>query len=58
MYIMQLLWQPEIYDRVDQASLLRQEQMLKAQSLQSTSLDGGARYFSLMSVYCLAHLSN
>jgi len=38
--------QPEIYDRIDQAALLRQEQLLKAQSLQSASLDGGTRYFS------------
>ncbi|XP_058182729.1 protein SHORT ROOT IN SALT MEDIUM 1 isoform X1 [Rhododendron vialii] len=33
----------DIYDRMDQALLLRQEQMLKAQSLQSASLDGGSR---------------
>ncbi|KAI3983150.1 hypothetical protein MKX01_030872 [Papaver californicum] len=38
------LQQPEIYDRIDQASLLRQQQLLKSQSLQSASpLDGGAR---------------
>ena len=36
--------QNEMYDRIDQA-LLRQEQLLKAQSLQSASLDGSARYF-------------
>ncbi|CAJ1932020.1 unnamed protein product [Sphenostylis stenocarpa] len=35
--------QSEIYDRIDQAALLRQEQLLKAQSLQAASLDGGAR---------------
>ncbi|MCH96256.1 cell division cycle and apoptosis regulator protein 1, partial [Trifolium medium] len=33
--------QSEIYDRIDQASLLRQEQLLKSQSLQAASLDGG-----------------
>ncbi|KAI8538398.1 hypothetical protein RHMOL_Rhmol09G0099900 [Rhododendron molle] len=33
----------DIYDRMDQALLLRQEQMLKAQSLQSASLDGASR---------------
>ncbi|KAF4394795.1 hypothetical protein F8388_015701 [Cannabis sativa] len=35
--------QSEIYDRIDQAVLLRQEQLLKSQSLQSASLDGNAR---------------
>ncbi|KAK7407389.1 hypothetical protein VNO78_09269 [Psophocarpus tetragonolobus] len=35
--------QSDIYDRIDQAALLRQEQLLKAQSLQAASLDGGAR---------------
>ncbi|KAK3037780.1 hypothetical protein RJ639_030699 [Escallonia herrerae] len=35
--------QADIYDRIDQASVLRQEQLLKAQSLQSASLDGGSR---------------
>ncbi|KAL7180807.1 hypothetical protein ACSBR1_039797 [Camellia fascicularis] len=35
--------QTDMYDRMDQASLLRQEQLLKAQSLQSASLDGGSR---------------
>ncbi|XP_019460840.1 PREDICTED: cell division cycle and apoptosis regulator protein 1 isoform X2 [Lupinus angustifolius] len=35
--------QAEIYDRIDQAALLRQEQLLKAQSLQGASHDGGAR---------------
>ncbi|KAA8530025.1 hypothetical protein F0562_034559 [Nyssa sinensis] len=35
--------QPDMYDRMDQALLLRQEQMLKAQSLQSASLDEGSR---------------
>ncbi|KAJ6312143.1 hypothetical protein OIU77_013820 [Salix suchowensis] len=35
--------QPEIYERIDQASILRQEQLMKPQSLQSASLDGGAR---------------
>ncbi|KAL5100195.1 hypothetical protein RYX36_004522 [Vicia faba] len=35
--------QSEIYDRIDQATLLRQEQLLKSQSLQAASLDGGAR---------------
>ncbi|XAR53200.1 hypothetical protein NMG60_11021653 [Bertholletia excelsa] len=35
--------QADIYDRLDQASLLRQEQLLKAQSLQSASLEGGSR---------------
>ncbi|KAF7828032.1 cell division cycle and apoptosis regulator protein 1 [Senna tora] len=35
--------QPEIYDRIDQAALLRPEQLLKAQSLQSASLDGSTR---------------
>ncbi|GFS39133.1 ATP/GTP-binding protein family [Actinidia rufa] len=34
---------PDLYERMDQALLLRQEQMLKAQSLQSASLDGGSR---------------
>jgi hypothetical protein len=34
---------------MDQASILRQEQLLKPQSLQSASLDGGARYFSWIS---------
>ncbi|XP_035540200.1 protein SHORT ROOT IN SALT MEDIUM 1-like [Juglans regia] len=34
--------QNDMYDRIDQA-LLRQEQLLKAQSLQSASLDGTAR---------------
>ncbi|XP_043697580.1 protein SHORT ROOT IN SALT MEDIUM 1-like [Telopea speciosissima] len=38
------LGQLEIYDPIDQASLLRQQQMLKAQSLQSAPLDGGARH--------------
>lgn len=37
-----LLEQNEMYDRIDQA-LLRQEQLLKAQALQSSSLDGSAR---------------
>jgi hypothetical protein len=36
--------QTEMYERIDQA-LLRQEQLLKSQSLQSASLDGSARYF-------------
>ena len=40
-----------MYDRIDQASLLRQEQLLKAQSLQSASLDGGSRYVSLMCIH-------
>ncbi|KAK6913159.1 DBC1/CARP1 catalytically inactive NUDIX hydrolase domain [Dillenia turbinata] len=35
--------QPEMYDRIDQASLLRQEQMLKAQSIQSSSIDASGR---------------
>ncbi|KAE9605540.1 putative Cell cycle and apoptosis regulator protein [Lupinus albus] len=35
--------QAEIYDLIDQATLLRQEQLLKGQSLQGASLDGGAR---------------
>lgn len=39
-----LIQQTDMYDRIDQA-LLRQEQLLKAQSLQSASLDGSARYF-------------
>lgn len=39
--------QAEIYDRIDQATLLRQEQLLKAQSLQAASLDGSTRYFIL-----------
>lgn len=38
--------QPEMYDRIDQAALLRQEQLLKTQSLQSASLDGSTRYLS------------
>lgn len=44
--------QSEIYDRIDQAALLRQEQLLKAQSLQAASLDGGARYFILFLKEC------
>ncbi|GAU37649.1 hypothetical protein TSUD_220750 [Trifolium subterraneum] len=35
--------QSEIYDRIDQATLLRQEQLLKSGSLQAASLDGGTR---------------
>lgn len=34
-----------MYERIDQASVLRQEQLLKSQALQSASLDGTARYF-------------
>lgn len=40
-----LVQQPEIYDRLDQAVLLRQEQLLKAQP---ASLDSTSRYFYLM----------
>ena len=39
-----LIQQTDMYDRIDQA-LLRQEQLLKSQSLQPASLDGSARYF-------------
>ncbi|CAM8922227.1 unnamed protein product [Rhodiola kirilowii] len=35
--------QVEPHDRIDQASLLRREQLLKVQSLQSASVDNGAR---------------
>ncbi|KAL3522783.1 hypothetical protein ACH5RR_015617 [Cinchona calisaya] len=35
--------QTELYDRMDQPLLSRQEQMLKTQSLPSTSLDGNSR---------------
>ncbi|CAI0405956.1 unnamed protein product [Linum tenue] len=35
--------QTERYDRGDQSSILRQEQLLKPQSMHSSSLDGGAR---------------
>lgn len=38
-------WQTDLYDRIDQASLLRGEQLLKMQSLHTTSADGGVRYF-------------
>jgi hypothetical protein len=33
----------DIYDRLDQSSLLQRESLLKAQSLQSAALDGGSR---------------
>lgn len=55
-----VLQQSEIYDRIDQAVLLRQEQLLKTQALQSASLDGSARYrfliivlFIYFSIFCL-----
>lgn len=48
--------QSEIYDRIDQAALLRQEQLLKAQSLQAASLDGGARYFILFLKECTVYV--
>lgn len=37
------LMQADMYERLDQASVLRHEQMLKVQSLQSNPLDGGSR---------------
>lgn len=43
--------QADSYDRVDQMSLLRQEQLLKAQSLQSDALDGSSRYSTLVSTF-------
>ncbi|KAK4263478.1 hypothetical protein QN277_028877 [Acacia crassicarpa] len=46
--------QPEIYDRIDQTSLLRQEQLLKAQSLQSASLDGSSRQTDYLAVRAAA----
>lgn len=33
-----------MYDHVEQATMLRQEQVLKARGIQSASVDGGARY--------------
>lgn len=45
------LEQAEIYDRMDQASIIRKEQLLKAQGLQSGSLEGGPRYLSF--TFCL-----
>lgn len=35
--------QAERYEHMDQASMIRQEQILKSQALQSASLDGGSR---------------
>ncbi|KAI9112926.1 hypothetical protein K1719_016040 [Acacia pycnantha] len=46
--------QPEIYDRIDQTSLLRQEQLLKAQSLQFASLDGSSRQTDYLAVRAAA----
>ena len=44
--------QADSYDRVDQMSLLRQEQLLKAQSLQSAdALDGSSRYRTFVSTF-------
>jgi hypothetical protein len=41
-----IIQQSDIYDLIDQATLLRQEQLLKSQSLQAAaSLDGATRYF-------------
>lgn len=40
--------QPEIYDRLDQAVLLRQEQLLKAQSAPH---EGGSRYFYIDEIF-------
>lgn len=36
--------QSKMYDHVEQATMLRQEQALKARALQSASVEGGARY--------------
>lgn len=33
-----------MYNHVEQATMLRQEQVLKARGIQSASVDGGARY--------------
>ncbi|GFZ10856.1 ATP/GTP-binding protein family [Actinidia rufa] len=41
--ICRMLQQADMYERMDEALLLQQEQMLKAQSLQSVSLDVGSR---------------
>ena len=43
--------QADSYDRVDQMSLLRQEQLLKSQSLQSDALDGSSRYSILVRIF-------
>jgi hypothetical protein len=41
--------QTDLYDRIDQASLLRGEQLLKMQSLHTSSVDAGVnRYFSMI----------
>lgn len=36
--------QSKMYDHVEQATMLRQEQVLKARGLQSASVEGGPRY--------------
>lgn len=47
--IIVLFWQTDLYDRIDQASLLRGEQLLKMQSLHTSSVDAGVnRYFSMI----------
>lgn len=45
MILIIMIWQTDMYDRIDQASLLRGEQLLKIQSLHTSSADGGVRYF-------------
>ena len=45
--------QLDMYDRVDKASLLRQEQLLKAQSLQSVPYEGASRYDK--NIYRIGH---
>lgn len=47
-----MIWQTDLYDRIDQASLLRGEQLLKIQSLHTSSVDGGVRYFFDDLFYC------
>lgn len=37
--------------------MLRQEQLLKSQSMQSATLDGGARYFPLLAIYYMMCLN-
>lgn len=48
-----------MYDHVEQATMLRQEQVLKARGIQSASVEGGARYVkrSLMFFTYSSHIS-
>lgn len=40
-----------MYDHVEQATMLRQEQVLKARALQSASVEGGARYVKIIASF-------